>query len=88
MLNTSINNTITPFCTSSISTSMNTVIVGRKQVTYMYRWLKYKLHYGDYLVQCNNIHEKLQAFVSSDNQSSNNRGCTALYHITYCYICM
>ena len=45
----------------------------------MYRWLKYRSHYkmhGHHLVNYNEIHENLQAFVSLDKMSlnSDNRG--------------
>ena len=56
-----------PFCTSSISTSMNTVSV-KKISNIQVLEIQITLQDVHHLVNCNKIHEKLQAFVSSDKQ--------------------
>ena len=57
-----------PFCTSGISTSMNTVSVKKTSNVYTGAWNKITLQDVHHLVNCNEIHEKLQGFVSSDKQ--------------------
>ena len=52
-----------PFCTSSISTNMNTVCV-KKTSNIQVVEIQVTLQDGHHLVNYNEIHEKLQAFVS------------------------
>ena len=74
-----------PFCTSSISTSMNIISV-KKPSNIQVVGIQITLQDGHHLLNYNEIHEKLQAFVSSDNQSSDNRGqgciVSHIQHIT------
>ena len=54
-----------PFCTSSISTSMNTVCV-KKTINIQAVEIQITLQDGHHLANYNEIHENLQTFVSSD----------------------
>ena len=56
-----------PFCTSGISTSMNTVSV-KKTSNVQVLEIQITLQDVHHRVNYNEIHEKLQAFVSSDKQ--------------------
>ena len=56
-----------PFCTFSISTSMNTVSV-KKTSNIQVVEIQITLQDGHHLVNYNEIHEKLQAFVSLDKR--------------------
>ena len=52
-----------PFCTSSISTNMNTVCVKKTSNTQVVE-IQITLQDGHHHINYNEIHEKLQAFVS------------------------
>ena len=56
-----------PFSTSSINTSMNTVRVKKANIIQVVE-IQITLQDGHHLVNYNEIHEKLQAFVSLDKQ--------------------
>ena len=63
----SVNYKANPFCTSSISTSMNTVSV-KKTSNIQVVEIQITLQDGHHLVNYNEIHENLQAFVSWDKR--------------------
>ena len=71
-----------PFCTSSISTSTNTVSV-KKTSNIQVVEIQITSWDGRHLVNYNKIHEKLQALwvwinKDTDNRGSDNQGCTVL----------
>ena len=58
---------------------MNTVSV-KKTSNIQVVEIQIMLQDGHHLLNCNKIHEKLQAFVGSDNQSSDKPGCIVVIY--------
>ena len=56
---------------------MNTVSVKKTSNTQVVE-IQITLQDGHHLVNYNEIHENLQAFVGLDNQGSDNQGCTVI----------